>query len=530
MQGQIYPVSGNPQLSYQRPSAWLPLPIIEQEEEKFVGLFAVYNTQSNFIALQFEGDYTVDWGDGTTQDFASGAIAEHSYVYGDINPQTITSRGYRQVVVTVIPQTGANLTAMDIDIRHTNVFAISDVSTNWLDIAVNMPFCESMFISYNNYLGSLEIAKVMDTGSYTDLSYLFYRCYSLKRAVIEKADSAEDISSIFSDCWSLFYVELPDLPSLAIASDPFQSCYSLKDVVVGDISSLGDFSYFFYDCGGLVSATVKKIAGSGYDAFAYCYSLQSVNLQDPSELTDGQEMFYECYSLEKFYLPPSPLVTDISYIFTYCYSLREAKFDNLDSLTYVYEAFYECYSLEEVSLPEMPLIDDISYMFYYCYSLQSVQLPSIPLCDYLGSLFESCCGLISVEVPEAMSNADLDSVLWGCYSLESVTVKGQPGYCGGAFFECGSLRSVVFDDCSSVYGTTNMFDACFRLSSLRVPNLAYSVDLTNCSLSRDALVQVFEDLGTVTGETLTVTGNWGVVDLTSPDLQIASDKGWLVAT
>ena len=60
--------------TYQRPSDWLELPTVESTEETFVGLFPVFDVIGNFIAVQFEGDYTVDWGDGTVEDFASPTV------------------------------------------------------------------------------------------------------------------------------------------------------------------------------------------------------------------------------------------------------------------------------------------------------------------------------------------------------------------------------------------------------------------------------------------------------------------------
>jgi len=51
------------------------------------------------------------------------------------------------------------------------------------------------------------------------------------------------------------------------------------------------------------------------------------------------------------------------------------------------------------------------------------------------------------------------------------------------------------------------------------------------TLSRAAIVSIFTNLGTAVGaQTVTVTGNHGVPDLTAPDLAIATDKGWTVAT
>jgi len=50
-------------------------------------------------------------------------------------------------------------------------------------------------------------------------------------------------------------------------------------------------------------------------------------------------------------------------------------------------------------------------------------------------------------------------------------------------------------------------------------------------LSRQAIASIFTGLGTALGtQTVTVTGNHGVPDLTAADLLIATNKGWTVAT
>ena len=56
-----------------------------------------------------------------------------------------------------------------------------------------------------------------------------------------------------------------------------------------------------------------------------------------------------------------------------------------------------------------------------------------------------------------------------------------------------------------------------------------SFTLVDCALERSALVQVFYDLGTpVTTQTLTITRNPGVSDLTAADILIATSKNWTV--
>ena len=56
-----------------RNSEWLTLPAITPGEHRIVGLHAIYQ-YSNFCAFAVEGTagYTVDWGDGTVENYASG--------------------------------------------------------------------------------------------------------------------------------------------------------------------------------------------------------------------------------------------------------------------------------------------------------------------------------------------------------------------------------------------------------------------------------------------------------------------------
>ncbi len=56
---------------------WLPLPAIQPGEQKLVGLFGVYPGEGNVLALRAAGNYTVDWGDGTSESVTSpGEVIE----------------------------------------------------------------------------------------------------------------------------------------------------------------------------------------------------------------------------------------------------------------------------------------------------------------------------------------------------------------------------------------------------------------------------------------------------------------------
>jgi len=60
-----------------------------------------------------------------------------------------------------------------------------------------------------------------------------------------------------------------------------------------------------------------------------------------------------------------------------------------------------------------------------------------------------------------------------------------------------------------------------------------SVGFSSCQLSRDAIVEIFNNLAdrsSTTSQTITISGNWGVSALSAGDLAIATGKNWTVTT
>jgi hypothetical protein len=71
-----------------------------------------------------------------------------------------------------------------------------------------------------------------------------------------------------------------------------------------------------------------------------------------------------------------------------------------------------------------------------------------------------------------------------------------------------------------------MFYQCLSLQRGAMSGTAYTISYESCRLSRVALVEIFNNLATVVGQTLTYTGNWGTSTITASDKLIATAKGW----
>lgn len=63
--------SAPPEIPWQRPRQWLPLPDLDPDDEIFVGLAAIFPGAPTTLALGASGNFHVDWGDGSQQDVFS---------------------------------------------------------------------------------------------------------------------------------------------------------------------------------------------------------------------------------------------------------------------------------------------------------------------------------------------------------------------------------------------------------------------------------------------------------------------------
>jgi hypothetical protein len=119
------------------------MPEVLPTEDKFAGLIAVYDTDSNYVELKVDGDnadeYTVDWGDGTVEDFDYGVTAVHQYDYTNEDlTDTSEPLGYKQALVVVTPKGSEPWTYFSLQ-EGEIPGSIWSAPVNWLDIDFSGP-------------------------------------------------------------------------------------------------------------------------------------------------------------------------------------------------------------------------------------------------------------------------------------------------------------------------------------------------------------------------------------------------------
>jgi hypothetical protein len=308
-----------------RPYDWLPMPTNGAQE--FVGLLAIHDDDSQYIALLCRGAYTVDWGDGVIENVADNVKAQHQYDYSTISSSTLSTRGYKQVIVRVTPQGVGNLTVinlrqthtamprnhvvgwLDINITGTNYSAIALGGSNTTSVQIGM--CERVQIESWGSITTLSTFRLftslqslnvpINTSNITSFSFMFTGCSSLKKIPFFDMSGCTNLSSFCNGCSSLLEVPLYNTALVTDMSSAFASCGSLTQFPAITTSSCVNFNSMFLACVRLNSVPMlnTSLATSVTSMFSSCQSLQSIPILDFSLVTTTTNIFSATAGLSK---------------------------------------------------------------------------------------------------------------------------------------------------------------------------------------------------------------------------------------
>ena len=110
-----------------------------------------------------------------------------------------------------------------------------------------------------NYKDILVYMPKIDTSSVTNMSKMFYDCYSLVSVPLFDTSSVTTMGSMFYNCYSLVSVPLFNTSSVIEMGSMFYNCYSLVSVPLFNTSSVTIMSSMFYKCTSLVYCNLKNL-------------------------------------------------------------------------------------------------------------------------------------------------------------------------------------------------------------------------------------------------------------------------------
>jgi hypothetical protein len=453
--------------TYTRPSDWLTMPTVASSAQTFVGLFAVRNNDSNYVALKVTtstGNYQVNWGDGTITTHTSNVQAEYNYSYSAISDSTICSRGYKQVFVTVTPVTG-NITVLNTNVAHSVLGTTIVKQVKWLEYLINLPNLTSLLIN--------------QTGNNPRPSW------------VEK-------------------VTISHLGSLTSLSSVFTGFVGLKAVnITASTTGITNTAYMFNNCLNLISVNLFNTSNvtSTTSMFTYCANLEQVPNFNLSKATTAIGMFDGCFKLKTVPALDMRLTTDFSAMFNNCTNLTEIPLIDTRSGTNFTNFAANCSKLKTVANLDMSKAISATSAFQSCLSLDN--FPAITL---------------------GAASCNLTQFFNGNYMLKSVGDMNVSKAINFTNFFAGnqSLRTLPALNLNSGTTLTNIVSP--PMARAPFTNVRASLSLANKNLGKAMIVEVFNGLASgVTSKTITVSANPGFAALTAGDRLIATAKGWTIA-
>lgn len=561
--------------SWTRPTEWLDLNVPDGVPEKIIGLVAVFPNEraaQNYVVFNLDTDdgssITVDWGDGNVETVGHNVTATHIYDYDDL-PANTEFRGYRQARFEVTLGDGVKFGTFggsggqinfDIDGPYvTHASYVYRTGPNILDLFVSTSNATTHTINYNRPMRMVEQIEIRNTSSNRLLQpeRLYSGCRSLRSIpfvpYIRNAGS-ESYTRAFYDCHALTF--LPDdfastdrywFKNPSTMQETFRYCYALR-----------------YMPEGLFGSGMLTSCSSFYFAFADCRNLRYIPYIGIRNTADTRidYMFWQCLDLRAI-----PQGVDISRMSSAgidrtfanlreCYDfsvLTEqggfnaiARTSNFDMT----QAFYNFDSLKVFPyLGQFTRASNATAIFQASTQIERFDSQYTHLdftnCTDLRDSFNGMSSLKElppVHVNNLTDSSSLYRTFSTCESLISVKFVGMnagpsDGEYYQCFYNCSSLQYIEGIDFSYANDSgdySNTFGVVRNLNYIKFPGGAtdetgfkYSVSLQYCPLNRDAILEIFNHLVTIShSATLNLRNNSFTADLTDADKLIATNKGW----
>jgi len=166
------------------------LPVLPSiTDNQIVGTYAVYNNMSNYVAIRISGSFTVNWGDGVTENYSANAAAttvSHSYTTASYSAITASVyNGYKPVVINITASgSGVTFKTVSFTVAPTTstgsyVYASSAIANNWVDIKMAGSDISSLSLGTstggNTICRNMERFEFSGSNKITDFSNMFFK-------------------------------------------------------------------------------------------------------------------------------------------------------------------------------------------------------------------------------------------------------------------------------------------------------------------------------------------------------------------
>ena len=419
---------------WSRPSEWLTLPAAPTQGVS--ALYGVENSDGNYVAVQCTtsaGNYTVNWGDGTT-DIVTGT--NPAVTFQDTG-DTVTLNGHALPAGTPIVFS-AIVTTTGIIIN--TIYYVINPATNTFQLAATVG-------------GAVLPLTTNGSGTVLSVAYHLYNYSGI-------TDTSTSSTTLTVDGMKQCIVTIvPVSGNITVIN------FNVKHSRPGLVNGLG-VNWLDVNVQGasLASATVCPIAFGG-----------------------GTQVVNHNY-LERINIGTTGVFTIMSFMFAGCKALRSITgIPSVSSVTTTAFMFYQCFLIQTIPAwsGSVANVNNMSSMFQNCYSLQTIPAfpGSVANITTMASMFNGCTSLQTIPAfPGSVANVTtMASMFQGCYAIQ--TIPAFPGSVANIttmasmFNGCTSLQTIPAFPGSVANITTmaSMFQGCTSLQTIPTMDLSYNI-------------------------------------------------------
>ena len=469
--------------------------------------------------------------------------------------------------------------------KNVNSLVSSFSYCDCLKTVENIPFSSKVTSLGNTFMGCISLNQPIDLSTCvncTDLSQTFRDCTSLTYTPILPSNYNGTMGGCFRNCKAL--KEVPIIPSgVTDFSNCFNGCTGLTSVDATNwvTNQTTNITSMFLSCTNLTSvnttgwdtsqitnmgnifsqctALTEIIGIENWDTssatnmggmFTQCGKLTSLNISNwkTSQVVDMGGMFYGVNIAEPLNLNK----WDVSKVNTMINMFRASDYTSIDISSWdtsnvaIFETMFMQCKATELKLPSkfVRSIEGKVTNIYRMFNQSSVISLDVTEWDtqnvnYLSGVFMMCHNLteiIGIENWDTSKVTNMNQLFHQCYKLTSLNISGwetgQVTDMGYMFNCCESLTSLDLSgfDTSNVTNMASMFLGCSNLTSLdSMQNIPVTLDLSPTILDATSLLDVINNLATVTTTQTLTLGSTLLAKLTEDQIAIATNKGWTVA-
>jgi len=428
-----------PTSSWTRPSDWLTMPTPGNQE--VIGLMAVYNDDSNYVALNCQGAFTVDWGDGTVTNYPSNTTVSYQHTFASLSAGTLTSKGFRQALVRITPQAGQNITSLSFGVQNATI--AKSFAPGWLEFDIRTPNALPTFSGGSNNVRYARLEKITlrQMGTQNPQNWCT-NLFNLKSVYIEPTETSHctAFNNMFQSCYSLVDINLFDTSLGGNCSLMFNNCYSLKTLPAFNFGSATDLTGAFSSMPSLETVPTMILAGNLNQLFLNNYNLKNVAVLSTSSVSFFQAMFQNCGSLVNVPLMNTSAGTNFTSMFAGCNSLTEIPLLDTANATTMLGMFNGCNSLMYLPALNTSKVTTVNQMFQNCWNLRELPAFSLPVCTVFTAWLTnnttlSKSGVINPTRGHSYSGMSLSRAnivtifnnLGTAAGVQTITVSSNPG-------------------------------------------------------------------------------------------------------